>query len=172
MSYQLSLCYSLAILPTSTMKKSFALLLIITLISNTMTTLAQSSGDTVTAPSETTIFFANPEEAKKITESADTTYLSEVESVFSQEQAQEKLNELDKGVQQLRDQIIKLDRQYGTDDAQYLETESEVVQIINDIEKTKNTLSAAIKRIYFYQKNIVTSVEKVSEIRKTLDETK
>ena len=75
-------------------------------------------------------------------------------------------------MKQLRDQIIKLDRKYGTEDAQYLETRTEVVNIINDIETTKDTLGAAIKKIYFYQKNIISSVDKVTEIRKALDETK
>ncbi len=105
------------------MKKTLSLLLIITLISNSLNVFAQDSGETaLRAPSETTIFFADPEQAKKITESADTTYLSETETLFSQEQAQATLNELDQGVKKLREQILRLDRKYGTDDKQYLET--------------------------------------------------
>ena len=144
------------------------------LLSSHLVAFAQESTQevAVTSPSETTIFFADPDEAKKITESADTTYMSEVETAFSQENAQATLDDLDKGVAQLRDQIIKLDRKYGTDDKQYLETRTEVVNIINDIEKTKDTLWSAIKKIYFYQRNVVNSVDKVTQIRKALDETK
>jgi len=47
-----------------------------------------------------------------------------------------------------------------------------VVTIINEIEKTKNTLAASIKKIYFYQKNIINSVDKVNNIRASLTETK
>ena len=131
------------------------------------------SGDVkLQEPSQTTVFFADPEEAKKIADSADTTYYSEVETSFSQDNAQSALTELDKWVEELREQIIQLDRKYGTDDKQYIETRTEVVKIINDIETTKDTLAAAIKKIYFYQKNIVSSVDQVKQIRKSLDETK
>ena len=124
------------------MKKIITSLMIAMLLSNHLVAFAQETTQevAVTSPSETTIFFADPDQAKKITESADTTYMSEVETAFSQENAQATLDDLDKGVAQLRDQIIKLDRKYGTDDKQYLETRTEVVNIINDIEKTKDTL--------------------------------
>lgn len=138
------------------------------------TTFAKTeSGEVrVQEPSQTTVFFADPEQAKKIADSADTTYYSEVETNFSQDTAQSALTELDEGVKGLREQIIQLDRKYGTDDKQYIETRTEVVKIINDIETTKDTLAAAIKKIYFYQKNIVSSVDQVKQIRKSLDETK
>lgn len=149
-------------------------MIITILLSNHMVAFAQSSSEKIhpSAPSETTVFFADPNEAKKITESADTTYMSDLETAFSQEKAHNTLDDLDKGVSQLRDQIFKLDRKYGTDDKQYLETRSEVVTIVNDIEKTKDILAAAIKKIYFYQRNVVNSVDKVTQIRQTLDETK
>ena len=155
------------------MKKTLIVTMVAILLSNHLVAFAQTAPEKThpSAPSETTVFFADPNEAKKITESADTTYMSEVETAFSQEKAQTTLDDLDKGVSELRGQIFKLDRKYGTDDKQYLETRSEVVSIINDIEKTKDVLAAAIKKIYFYQRNVVNSVDKVTQIRQTLDET-
>lgn len=155
------------------MKQTLALLTIIALLIQHSAIFAQHTDQSLLAdPQETTIFFANPDEAKKITESADTTYLSTLQSTFSESQAQHTLDDLDVGVKKLREQILKLDRKYGVEDKQYLETRAEVVAIINDIENTKNTLAASIKKIYFYQRNIVLSIEKINEIRASLDETK
>jgi chromosome segregation ATPase len=118
------------------------------------------------------VFFTDPEQAKEIVETADTTYFSDSKTSFSADNAQNAIKELDQGVKDLRKQIIKLDRKYGTDDKQYLETRNEVVSIINEIEKTKDTLGASIKKIYFYQKNIINSVDKVNSIRRSLTDTK
>jgi chromosome segregation ATPase len=165
------------------MKKTLSLSIIITLLTTPLLSYAQTTGlvespsststsSTLIEPSQTTIFFTDPAKAKEIVETADTTYMSDSETVFSADTAQNAIKDLDQGVSDLRNQIIKLDRKYGTDDKQYLETRNEVVSIINEIEKTKDTLAASIKKIYFYQKNIITSVEKVNEIRSSLTETK
>ncbi len=164
------------------MKKTISLSLIITLLATPLLSYAQLSGtidtnstetnNNLVEPSQTTIFFADPEKAKEIVETADTTYFSDSQTSFSADNAQDAIQNLDKGVKDLRNQIIKLDRKYGVDDKQYLETRNEVVGIINDIEKTKDTLWASIKKIYFYQKDIISSVDKVKEIRTSLKETK
>lgn len=162
------------------MKTSHALIsttLIMSLLLSPLVSYAQTTGTgdlwtPLVEPSQTTVFFTDPEQAKEIVETADTTYFSDSQTSFSADNAQNAIKELDQGVKDLRNQIIKLDRKYGTDDKQYLETRNEVVSIINEIEKTKDTLGASIKKIYFYQKNIITSVEKVNNIRTSLTETK
>lgn len=98
--------------------------------------------------------------------------MSESDTSFSADNAQKAIDNLDEGVKDLRKQIIVLDRKYGTDDKQYLETRTEVISIINEIEKTKDTLASSIKKIFFYQKDILTSVDKVNAIRSNLKETK
>ena len=159
------------------MQKTISLSLILTLLVTPLLGYAQTTGtDNIWAslvqPSQTTVFFTDPEQAKEIVETADSTYLSDSNTSFSADTAQNTLKDLDQGVKDLRNQIIKLDRKYGTDDKQYLETRNEVVGIINEIEKTKDTLGSSIKKIYFYQKNITNSIDKVNNIRSSLAETK
>jgi len=164
------------------MKKTISLSLIFVLLVTPLLSYAQTSGtintnstetDTpLVEPSQTTVFFTDPEQAKEIVETADTTYMSDSNTAFSADNAQTAIKELDQGVKDLRSQIITLDRKYGTDDKQYLETRNEVVTIINEIEKTKDILSASIKKIFFYQKDIINSVDKVNNIRTSLTETK
>jgi murein DD-endopeptidase MepM/ murein hydrolase activator NlpD len=165
------------------MKKTISITLILAILTTPLLSYAQTTGlvetpistntsTVLTEPNQTTVFFTDPEQAKEIIETADTTYMSESEIPFTSGSAQSTIIILDQGIKELRNQIIKLDRKYGTDDKQYLETRNEVVSIINEIEKTKNTLSSSIKKIYFYQKNIINSVEKVSIIRANLRDTK
>lgn len=158
------------------MKSIISISLIVSLLSTPLMSYAQNTNtweaNTITQPEQTTIFFTDPEKAKEIVETADTTYLSDSQTVFSADTAQNSIKELDQWVKDLRNQIIKLDRKYWTEDKQYLETRNEVVSIINEIEKTKDTLAASIKKIYFYQKSIISSVEKVWEIRSSLEKTK
>lgn len=151
--------------------------MIFTLLTSPLLTYAQttgaiSTGNILSEPEQTTVFFADPEKAAEIVESADTTYYSESQISFSADNAKKSIEDLDQGVKELRNQIIKLDRKYGTEDKQYLETRNEVVTIINDIEQTKDVLAASIKKIYFYQSKIVNSVDKVNTIRANLAETK
>ncbi len=151
--------------------------MILTLLASPLLTYAQTTWVTATGaklsePEQTTVFFTDPEKAAEIVESADNTYYSESQISFSAENAQKSIKDLDEGVKELRNQIIKLDRKYGTEDKQYLETRNEVVTIINDIEQTKDVLAASIKKIYFYQGKIVNSVDKVNTIRENLSETK
>lgn len=139
---------------------------------DTITTATDTTGNNLVEPNQTTVFFTDPEKAKEIVETADTTYLSNSNNAFSTDEAQTTLRDLDQGVKDLRAQIIQLDRKYGTDDKQYLETRNEVVSIINDIETTKDTLAAAIKKIAFYQKDIISSIDKIKTIRTNLQDTK
>lgn len=131
-----------------------------------------SSGTGIQAPSQTTVFFTTPDDTKKIVEQADTTYLSQIDTVFSQETARSTIADLTNGVEQLKQQVAKLDAKYGTEDAQYLETRAEVMRIIDNIDSTKDVLNIAIKRIQYYQRNLVDSVSKITTIRAAFDETK
>lgn len=87
------------------MKKTVSLSLIIALLATPLLSYAQSSGTVETdntenttalvEPSQTTIFFADPEKAKEIVETADTTYLSDSQTTFSADTAQTAIKELD-----------------------------------------------------------------------------
>ena len=66
-------------------KKIVSLVIASVFVSSTLIAYAQDIPQTTTleSPSESTIFFADPQEAKQITESSETTYLSESETLFS-----------------------------------------------------------------------------------------
>lgn len=158
-------------------KRIVASSLIVTLLSAPMSLYAQSADETIPTgimpPSQTTIFLTDPSVAKELTsESVDNTYYSQKNVTFDENAASKTLQSLDEGVAELRDQVMKLDKKYGRDDSQYLDTRQEVVAIINEIEKTKNILASSLKKISFYQRTISKTTTQVSGIRKSLDETK
>lgn len=164
-------------LPIMTTQRLMTLVLITSIISSPLNLYAQSTGDTeltaVTPPSQTTIFLADPSTAKSLTsESVENTYYSQKEVKFDEKEAEKTIASLNQWVDDLRTQIRKLDRKYWLDDAQYLDTRKEVVNLINEIEKTKDTLSSSLTKIVFYKNNIAKTAEQVNEIRRNLDETK
>lgn len=130
------------------------------------------SGQTIEQPSQTTIFFTDPEKAKDIIDTADTTYYSEIEAVFSQENAKKEIDKISSGMEEITQQLAELDKKYWDKDPQYLEARQEILRVINAINTTKDTLSTEIKQIYFFQNDISSSVEQVRQIRESLDETK
>ena len=74
-------------------KKIFSLLVVSVFIGSTLAVHAQEiqEQNSVETPSESTVFFADPQQAKQITESSETTYLSESETLFSGSDAQKDL---------------------------------------------------------------------------------
>jgi len=87
------------------MKKTISLSLIFVLLVTPLLSYAQTSGtintnstetDTpLVEPSQTTVFFTDPEQAKEIVETADTTYMSESNTSFASGNAQAAIADLD-----------------------------------------------------------------------------
>lgn len=153
-------------------KSSTSLVALVLILSQVLVFAQNTSPKTIQKPKETTTFFSDPEVAKSITESSDTTYLSSHWELFSNDQARQDLKAISQSIQKLEEQLAKLDQKYGKEDKQYLETRRQVETIISSIEQTQQTLSSATKKIEFYQKNTKSAMDKVWSLRKTIQETK
>lgn len=132
--------------------------------------LAQST--TLQAPTRATIFVSDPSLRIDEPESSKSIYYSQKEIEFDAREALETIKKLSGGIDEIMEQVDKLDKEFGDNNKQYKQTKREILQVVSDLDNAKDSLSTSVKKISYYQTQMVESAAKIEEIRGQIEETR
>lgn len=153
-------------------KKIIATLLVATVIIHSALVDLVVAQTTLVAPVRETIFVSDPAQKQELPESTDSIYYSQKKLDFDAKQALETIRWLSKWIEEIMTQVDELDKEFDSSNIKYQQTKKEIFDVVQDLDDARAELDSSIKKIGYYQDQVVKSAGEIENIRKEMEETK